>query len=78
MGPVVKELFKFNFLAVASIPHSNTYTNTYRKSFQTRDRWSNMTPIPLGLFVKKLQIKVGLAGYERNLCQTFENFIEWY
>ena len=29
-----------------------------------RDRWKNITPRPLGLFVKELQSKVDLAGYD--------------
>ena len=37
---------------------------TYRKSFQPRDQWRTMTPMPLGLFVKKLQPKVGLGRYD--------------
>ena len=41
-----------------------TETHIYKKSFQTRDRWRNMTSMPLGVFVKKLQPKDGLTGYD--------------
>ena len=42
----------------------NTHTHTYRKDFQPRDRWRNMTPMPLEVFIKKLQTNVGLGGYD--------------
>ena len=41
-----------------------TYTYTCRKPFQLRDRWRNITPMPLGLFDEKLQPKVCLAWYD--------------
>ena len=42
----------------------HSYIFIYRKSFQPRDRWINMTPMYLGLFVKikKLQPKVISTG----------------
>ena len=42
--------------------HTDTYIHTHRKSFQLKDRWRNITSMPLGLFVEKLQPKVGIAG----------------
>ena len=42
----------------------HTYAHTYRKSFQPRDQWRTMTPMPLGLFFKKIPPKVGLGGYD--------------
>ena len=44
--------------------HTHTYIHTYRKSFHLRNRCRNISPIPPGLFVKKLQSKVDLAGYD--------------
>ena len=35
--------------------YKHTHTQTYRKSFQPRDRWRNITPGPLGLFVQLVQ-----------------------
>ena len=40
-----------------------------RESFQPRDQWRNMTPMPLGFFVKKWQSKV---GYE-NISLDYES-----
>ena len=48
---------------IRSCPKLGTLT-LYRKSFQPRDGWRNIAPMPLGLFVQKLQPKVGLAGYD--------------
>ena len=44
--------------------HTHTHTHTYRKFFQLRDPWRTFYPRPLCLFVKMLQLKVGLAGYD--------------
>ena len=43
--------------------HTHTHTHTH-SLFQPRDRWRNITPMPLGLFIKDWQTKVGLAGYD--------------
>ena len=43
--------------------NTHTYTYIHKKSFQSRDRWRNMTPMPLGLFVQKLQPNVGFAYF---------------
>ena len=51
--------------SVHTYTHAHKYIHTtYKKSFQPRDRWRYMTPMLLGLFVNKLQPKVGLAGYD--------------
>ena len=39
--------------------HTHTYTHIHKHI-----RWRNITPMPLGLLAKKLQPKVGLAGYD--------------
>ena len=44
-----------------------THIHTYRKSCQQLDWWKNMTPMPLGLFVKKLQSKVDMIYFLPNL-----------
>ena len=49
----------------------HTYTHTHRKKIQPRHRWRNMNPMPLGLFVRKLQPKVGLGGYDILIQNTF-------
>ena len=46
------------------ITHTHTYIHTYTENLQPRDRWRCIAPMPLGLFVEKLQRKFGLAGYD--------------